>query len=101
MDLRLLGPVEALIDDRPIALGAPKQRAVLAMLALRVGRTVSADRLLEGLSGEPPPASAPKMVQLYVSHLRRALDGNGARIVTRGGGYELLLADGEVDVTRF
>ena len=49
MHLRLLGPVEALIDDRPLALGAPKQRALLAMLALDVGRTVSANRLVEGL----------------------------------------------------
>ena len=77
MDLHLLGPVEARLDGRPIALGAPKQRAVLAMLALRVGHTVSTDRLAEGLWGEHPPHSAPKMVQLYVSHLRRLLDGNG------------------------
>ena len=68
---------------------------VLAMLALEPGRTVSADRLAEGLWGEPPPPSAPKMVQLYVSHLRRVLDGDGARIVTRGRGYELQLADGD------
>jgi YVTN family beta-propeller protein len=101
MDLRLLGPVEALIDGRPVALGAPKQRAVLAMLALEVGRPVSTDRLIEGLWGEQPPASAPKMVQLYVSHLRRLVHGNGAQIVTRGRGYELQLAEGEVDVTRF
>ena len=40
---------------------------------------MSADRLVEGLWGEDPPASAPKMVQLYVSHLRPLLDGNGAR----------------------
>ena len=38
------------------------------------------------------------MVQLYVSQLRRALDGNGAQIVTRGRGYELQLTDGDVDV---
>ena len=59
------------LDDRPIELGPRKQRAVLAMLALEVGRTVSADRLVDGLWGEEPPPSAPKMVQLYVSHLRR------------------------------
>jgi DNA-binding SARP family transcriptional activator len=41
------------------------------------------------------------MVQLYVSQLRRALDGNGAAIVTHGRGYELRLAAGEVDTTRF
>ena len=101
MDLRVLGPVEALVDGRPIALGTPKQRAVLAMLALRVGHTVSADRLAEGLWGEHPPPSAPKMVQLYVSHLRRLLDGNGAEIVTHGRGYELRLVDGDVDAVQF
>jgi YVTN family beta-propeller protein len=101
VDLLLLGPVEARLDGRPVALGAPKQRAVLAMLALQLGRTVSTDRLEEGLWGERPPLSAPKMVQLYVSHLRRLLDGNGAEIVTRGRGYELRLSDGDVDALRF
>ena len=41
------------------------------------------------------------MVQLYVSHLRPLLDGSGARIVTRGRGYELQLPDDEVDAVRF
>jgi peptide/nickel transport system substrate-binding protein len=70
------------------------------MLALEPGRTVSADRLAEGLWGDSLPPSAPKMIQLYVSHLRRILDGDGVRIVTHGRGYELQLADGEVDVVR-
>ena len=101
MDLRLLGPLEARLEDGPIELGPRKQRAVLAMLALEVGHTVSADLLVEGLWGESPPASAPKMVQLYVSRLRRVLDGNGARIVTRGRGYELRLPEDAVDAVRF
>jgi YVTN family beta-propeller protein len=71
------------------------------MLALEPGRTVSTDRLAEGLWGDEPPSSAAKMVQLYVSHLRRLLDGNGVRIVTHGRGYELQLSDGEVDTVRF
>ena len=41
------------------------------------------------------------MVQLYVSHLRRLFDGDGARIVTRSRGYELQIDDGEVDAVRF
>ena len=41
------------------------------------------------------------MVQLYVSQLRRLLDGDGAEIVTHGRGYELRLADGDVDAARF
>ncbi|MEA2133333.1 MAG: hypothetical protein QOC68_1242 [Solirubrobacteraceae bacterium] len=89
------------LGDTPIELGPRKQRAVLAMLALQAGHTVSADRLVEGLWGEDPPSSAAKMVQLYVSHLRRLLAGNGVRIVTRNGGYELQLSGGEVDALRF
>ena len=101
MDVHLLGPIEAYLDGRPIALGAPKQRAVLAMLALQVGRPVSVDRLAEGLWGERRPPSAAKMVQLYVSHLRRLVAGNGAEILTRGRGYQLRLSDGDVDAVRF
>ena len=52
MDLRLLGPVELRLGDGPVDLGPRKQRAVLAMLALRAGRTVPTDALIEGLWGE-------------------------------------------------
>ena len=54
------------MDGRPLPLGARKQRAVLAMLVLEANRPVSADRLSEGLWGEPPPPSGGKMVQLYI-----------------------------------
>ncbi len=103
VDIRLLGRVDALVDDRPLPLGGSKQRAVLAMLALRVGRTVSADELIDGLWGDRPPASAAKNVQLYVSRLRRALAGGHAdtEIVTHGRSYELRLSAGAVDVLRF
>ena len=102
MDLRLLGPVELRLGDGPVELGPRKQRAVLAMLALRAGRTVPTDALIEGLWGEEPPATAAKMVQLYISHLRPMLNGDsGAQIVTRDRGYQLRLADGEVDAARF
>src|ERR671915_64098 len=58
MDVRLLGPVEASVDGRPVPLGAGKPRAVLALLALHAGSTVSSDRLIDGLWGERPPATA-------------------------------------------
>ena len=74
MDLRLLGPLEVRFEDGPVELGPRKQRAVLAMLALEPGRTVSVDRLAKGLWGDRLPASAPKVVQLYVSRLRRVFD---------------------------
>ena len=105
MRVRVLGPIEASVGGRPVPLVAGKQRALLAMLAVHVNRTVSADALLAGLWGEQPPASAPKMVQQYVSQLRRALgdggNGDAVEILTRGHGYELRVAPDEVDVARF
>ena len=87
MQIRLLGHVEASVDDRPVALGGVKQRAVLAMLGLEANRLVTADRLIEGLWGEQPPPSAAKMVQNYVWRLRKALgDDGGTEIVTHGRG---------------
>jgi len=85
MNVRLLGPIEVHVADRPLALGGSKQRAVLAMLALQANRTVSSDRLSVGLWGERPPASAAKMVQL-MSQLRKLLAGSETEIVTRGRG---------------
>jgi WD40 repeat protein/DNA-binding SARP family transcriptional activator len=95
--------VEAAVDDHAVAIGAGKPRALLAMLALSEGSPVSSEALIDGLWGETPPATAPKMVQVYVSQLRKVLggSGNGAEIVTRGRGYELRLGEGELDVRRF
>jgi DNA-binding SARP family transcriptional activator/WD40 repeat protein len=103
VDIRILGPVEVSAGGKPVLVGAGKPRALLALLALNAGSTISTDRLVEGLWGEEPPATAAKMVQLYVSQLRRALADteNGAEIVTRGRGYELRLGDGELDARRF
>ncbi len=71
------------------------------MLALQANATVSRERLVHGLWGDDPPATADKMVQLYVSQLRRLLDGSGAEIVTRGRGYELRVDADAVDVEHF
>ena len=101
MRLSILGHVEASVDDRPIALGGAKQRAVMAMLGLEANRAVSADRLIEGLWADQPPPSAAKMVQNYVWRLRGVLaDDGGAEIVTRGRGYELRIDRELVDVCR-
>src|SRR6266545_4214010 len=103
MEISVLGPVEVSAGGRPVAIGAGKPRALLALLALREGSTVTTDRLVEGLWGEQPPATATKMVQLCVSQLRRALPNGdeGAQIVTRGRGYELRLGGGGLDARRF
>ena len=79
MEIRVLGPVELELSGRRLRLGGPKQRALLSLLALNANLTVSVDRLIEGLWGEEPPASAAKMVQLYVSQLRKLLAEGPAR----------------------
>src|SRR4051812_5356035 len=101
MEIRLLGLVEAVQDDRALPLGGAKPRSLLAMLALHANATVSADRLIEGLWGEEPPPTAPKLVQVLVSQLRKHLAGAGAEIVTRGRGYELRVDPDAVDALRF
>jgi peptide/nickel transport system substrate-binding protein len=99
--VRLLGPLEVTLDGRPVELGATKQRAVLAILALRANAVVSVDELVEGLWGDEPPASAAKLIQHYVSQLRKLLAGGDAEIVTRGRGYQLRVRPDAVDVADF
>ena len=74
MELRLLGPLEALDGDgETLRLGGRKPRALLARLALESGRTVAVDQLVDDLWGEDVPESAVKMVHIHVSALRKAL----------------------------
>src|SRR6185436_19119080 len=101
MEIRLLGPVEASRDGHAVPVGGAKPRALLAILALHANAPVSADRLIEGLWGERPPATAPKLVQVLVSQLRKQLAGADAEIVTRGRGYELRVDPDAVDALHF
>ena len=95
----MLGPFEVVDGVRPVVLGGPKQRALLAILVLCRGEAVSSDRLIDQLWGERPPATAAKTLQGYVSHLRKAL---GAEVlVTRGGGYLLAVSPDQVDAACF
>jgi predicted ATPase/DNA-binding SARP family transcriptional activator/Tfp pilus assembly protein PilF len=96
---RILGAVEVLVDGAPAALGAPKQRALLAMLLVNRRRVMSADALVDGLWGESPPASAVQSLQVYVHGLRRALGAE--RIETAGRGYRAAVSEDELDLDRF
>jgi YVTN family beta-propeller protein len=95
----ILGPLEARDDGRRLALGGPKQRAVLAMLLLDANRPVSRDRLIDRLWGESPPPSAAHTLDDYVSRLRRAL--GAARIERHPAGYLIRVEPGELDLERF
>ena len=85
MDFHLLGPLEAVRDGRSIPLGGTKQRALLALLALRINQTVSPDRLIDELWGERPPATAPKALQVHISRLRKSLASDVTQARARTG----------------
>jgi DNA-binding SARP family transcriptional activator len=100
VELHILGPVEAFREGRPLSLGGPKQRAVLAMLLLDPGRVIPSDRLVDELWRSQPPPGAAKTLRSYMSRLRGLLSPD-ATLRARGGGYVLELKRGWLDATRF
>ncbi|MGZ8636375.1 MAG: AfsR/SARP family transcriptional regulator, partial [Actinomycetota bacterium] len=73
MWIGVLGPVEVSRAGQPVALGGPKQRAVLAHLVVRANQVVPAETLIDLVWGDDPPEAARNSLQSYVSHLRTAL----------------------------
>jgi class 3 adenylate cyclase len=99
VEVRLLGPLEVGVSGRRLELRRQKQRALLALLALKAGEVVSTDRLVEELWGGAPPKAAVGSLQNLVSELRKALTPQ--LIVTRAPGYVLALDKDRVDAHRF
>jgi DNA-binding SARP family transcriptional activator len=109
MRIRLLGPMQVWQFGEPVALGGPRQRAVLAILAMNANRTVPLESLIRGLWGERPSGGAANTVQVYISRFRRALalaaggarPAGGIHLERQGPGYVLRLPADEIDLDRF
>src|SRR6185312_14639257 len=107
VEFGILGPLEVWRSGRAVALGGPRQRAVLALLLLEANRVVSLDRLAEDVWGGHPPEGWVTTVQIYVSHLRQALEPGRVRgaagdvLVTRNPGYLLRVDREQLDAARF
>jgi len=99
MQFRVLGPLEVDAGGGPIALGGPKQRAVLAHLLFRANELVPAETLVDGIWADEPPEQARNVIQTYISHLRKALGRD--RIQSHAPGYRLRLDPSELDASRF
>ena len=99
MQYRILGPFAVAKDGAEVVMGSGKQRALLALLLLHANEAVSTDRLIDQLWGESRSASATKVLQNYVSKLRRLLGDDV--LITRAHGYELRVEPGELDLDRF
>ena len=102
-EVRLLGPLELTVGGRAIDVGGPRQRVVLAVLALNVNRVVSVEQLVDAVWDDEPPSTARGQIQIAVSALRKLLDRAGRPDVirTRAPGYLLNLPPAAIDVVAF
>ncbi|MCF3125251.1 tetratricopeptide repeat protein [Streptomyces arenae] len=92
----VLGPVRAWHGTEQLNTGSPQQRALLAALLLRDGRTATAAELIDALWGEEPPSQALAAVRTYASRLRKVLPSGV--LVSESGGYSVQVADGALDL---
>ena len=99
MEFGVLGPLIVRTAGREVTPGPAKQRALLALLIVHRNEIVPIDTLVDGLWDGRPPATAHKIIQGYVSQVRRAIGGDVLQ--TRPGGYRLELAPDDLDAVRF
>jgi predicted ATPase/DNA-binding SARP family transcriptional activator len=101
----ILGPVEVFVGERRVAVGGPRQVALLAFLLVHANRAVSVDRLIDALWGDQDPAGAVKRVQVAIARLRKALgpdDADGqSPLRSTAGGYLLAVGPGDMDAEAF
>ena len=100
VDIAVLGPVE--LRDRAgqvVPVAGARLRALLLLLALDANRAVSAERLIDGVWGDEPPAAAGNALQALVSRLRRAAPE--LTVEATSNGYRLAIEADHVDAHRF
>jgi SARP family transcriptional regulator, regulator of embCAB operon len=101
----VLGPLQMTINAIAAPLGAPKQRAVLAMLLINRNRAVGYDELIDAAWEQQPPTRARATLYIYVSNLRRLLASGGVEtrdvLASAPPGYRLAVLDSQYDLARF
>jgi DNA-binding SARP family transcriptional activator len=97
----VLGPLLMTVDGAPVALGTPKQRAVLAVLVMNRNRPVGIDALITAAWEQWPPPEARASLHSYISNLRRLLDDARPMLTNAPPGYRLTVGDTTCDIGRF
>ncbi len=97
MQVRLLGPVDVVVDGEPRPVRGLRRKAVLAVLALQAGEVVSTDRLADVVWGQAAPVTAVNTLQSHMSYLRTVL-GDKCAILAQAPGYLLDLCGDGTDV---
>lgn len=103
LDVCLLGDPKVSVGDQPVEIVGRQQRLLLMVMALRANQVASPRRLIDALWGPTPPATAATGLRVSVAKLRRALESAGAAeaVLTRPGGYVLVLEPDHTDIARF
>ncbi|MET8092250.1 BTAD domain-containing putative transcriptional regulator [Micromonospora sp. NPDC005220] len=107
MEIKVLGAIHAVIDSHKVNLGSRKQRALIALLALRHGAPVPIDEITAALWENQSPSAPQSLVHTYIARLRQVMEPHTpARQRTNvighsGTGYQLRLPLDAVDVSRF
>jgi predicted ATPase/DNA-binding SARP family transcriptional activator len=98
--VEVLGPLRLVVGGVAVEVRGPKRRAVLALLALAEGRTVTVDHLVDALWPSEIPESGRQALHTHVSRLRAHLGPAAARLQTRLDGYRLELDGDDLDVAQ-
>jgi predicted ATPase/DNA-binding SARP family transcriptional activator len=93
LEVRLLGPFEVIVAGKPVEVRGAKRQALVAFLALRAGRVVATDSLVDALWGSDLPAAPRNAVQHHVNRLRRALGPEAIRLAPDGYALEGAVVD--------
>lgn len=104
MEFWVLGDLEVRAAGLRVDIGHARQRAVLAVLLLGLGRVVPVSELIDRVWGDDPPVSARNVLYGYVARLRAVVAGAGDPAVTlsrQRGGYRLDAGWDQVDLYRF
>lgn len=101
----VLGPLLMTTHGVRVALGPPKQRAVLGMLVLNRNRPVSVDSLINAVWDQDPVPAARTSIQSHISTLRGLIRSAGANplavLASAPPGYQLSVDETDCDLGRF
>lgn len=102
----VLGPLLVRVDGAEVELGSETQRVLLGLLALSANRPVSRELLIDRLWGPDPPPTAAEVLPTRISRLRRRLQpanpaATAPTLVAVSGGYQLIVAEDQLDLLRF
>jgi pimeloyl-ACP methyl ester carboxylesterase/DNA-binding winged helix-turn-helix (wHTH) protein len=103
LEVRVLGPLQCVVDGRDITPSAPKERLLLAILIAHHARSVSVDTLTDELWPALSPMDARRVLRVRVAGLRKLLraSGLGGVLESVGSGYRLSIRPEALDVNVF